>query len=617
MDNTLSSKKNIIIGVMTLFAIVLIVRLFVIQILDPSYKVTASNNVLRYEVQYPARGLIYDRNGKLLVENRTAYDINVVARELVAFDTTEFCNIFNLSKASFKETIDDIYRRRRSLGYQAVILLKQMPAEYYAVFQEKAFKFPGFYAQARTLRMYPRNLAGNMLGYVAEVDTGTIRKNPYYKMGDYMGKSGVEYAYEEALRGTKGVSIYVRDAHNQIKNSYMDGEYDSSAVAGKNLICTIDSDLQEYGERLMSNKAGAVVALEPSTGEILAMVSSPGIDPRLLVGINRNFQQMQLDPYKPLFNRAMMSPYPPGSVFKVCNALIGLQEGVVRPETRYGCSMGYHIGGLTVGCHAHPSPLDLRQSIQMSCNAYYCAEFRSIIDNPKYGNVQEAFEKWREYVKSFGFGTKLGTDYPNELAGSLPSVAGYDRLHGKGRWKSASIISLSIGQGEMGATPMHLANFAATIANRGYYYMPHMVKTVGDSSIAGKYTKRHYTMVDSSYFNVIIDGMDLAVNGGAGSTGGRARIPGITVCGKTGTAQNPHGVHKEDHAVFICFAPRDNPKIAIAVYVENAGFGGTWAAPIASLMMEKYLQGEVDPQRLWLEEFVLSGDLLKNIKIKK
>ena len=612
MDNTMSSKKNIIIVVMILFVLVLVARVFVIQVLDPSYKVTASNNVLRYEVQYPARGLIYDRNGKQLVVNQTAYDIVVVARELQPFDTTEFCNIFHLTPETLKASIDDIYLRRRSLGFQSVTLLKQVPAEYYAVFQEKEFRFPGFYAQARSLRSYPRNLAGNMLGYIAEVDTSTIRRNPYYKMGDYIGKNGIEYAYEQELRGRKGVSIYVRDAHNQIKESYLDGAYDSSAVAGQNLICTIDSDLQEYGELLMKNKVGAVVAIEPATGEILAMISSPGIDPRLLVGTNRNFQQLQLDPYKPLFNRATMSPYPPGSVFKMCDALIGLQEGVVGPETYYSCASGYRVGNLTVGCHGHASPLNLRQSIQMSCNAYYCHVFRNIIDNPKYGSVQAGFEKWCEYVHSFGFGTKLGSDYPNELAGTFPSVAGYDRIHGKGRWRSLSIISLAIGQGELGITPMHLANFAATIANRGYYHIPHMVKAVEDFSLAEKYSERHYTMVDSSYFDIVIDGMELAVNGGAGSTAWRAKIPGITVCGKTGTAQNPHG---NDHSVFICFAPRENPKIAIAVYVENAGAGATWAGPIASLVVEKYLNEDI--QRPWLEEYVLNGNLLENVMKNK
>ena len=592
----------LIIGAIILVAVILIIRLFHIQVVDDSYKITANSNVLRYEVQYPARGIITDRNGNRLVENQTTYYIMVVPRELQQFDTTAFCNIFKIPKEQFKTTIDDIYSRRRRIGYQPVVILKQAPAEYYAVFQEQAFNFPGFYAQARTLRTYPKPIAGNLLGYVTEVDTATIRKNPYYRSGDYIGKSGIEAAYEQYLCGKKGVSIFVRDVHNQIKESYKDGLYDSVALVGRDLTCTIDSDLQEYGEWLMQNKIGGVVALEPSTGEVLALISSPGIDPNLIVGINKNFQKMQVDPLKPLFNRAIMSPYPPGSTFKVANALIALQEEVVKPETYYSCSMGYHIGNLTVGCHAHVSPINLRQSIQMSCNAYYCNVFRNIIDNPKHGSVQNGFEKWREYVQSFGFGQKTGIDLPSEQTGSLPTAERYDRIHGKGRWKSLSIISLSIGQGEMGSTPLQMANFCSIIANRGYWYTPHVIKEIGDSSLVDNYKERHYAMVDEEHYLPIIDGMYMAVHGGAGSTARWVEIPGIEMCGKTGTAQNPHG---EDHSTFMCFAPRENPKIAIAVYVENAGYGATWAAPIASLMVEKYLTGEV--KRADLEKRINEG----------
>jgi len=589
-------------GAIILVSLALIIRLFYIQVVDESYKITASNNVLRHEVQYPARGIILDRNGNRLVENQTTYYIMVVPRELKEFDTTAFCNIFKIPKEQFKATIDDIYSRRRRIGYQPVVVLKQAPAEYYAVFQEKAFNFPGFYAQARTLRAYSRPIAGNLFGYVTEVDTATIRRNPYYRSGDFIGKSGIEEAYEEHLCGKKGVSIFVRDVHNQIKKPYKEGEYDSLAVAGDDLVCTIDGDLQEYGEWLMQNKIGGVVALDPSTGEVLALISSPGIDPTLIVGVNKNFQKMQTDPLKPLFNRAIMSPYPPGSTFKVANALIALQEEVVKPETHYSCSMGYHIGNLTVGCHAHMSPINLRQSIQMSCNAYYCNIFRNIIDNPKYGSVEKGFEKWQEYVKSFGFGQKTGIDLPSEQMGSLPTAERYDRIHGKGRWRSLSIISLSIGQGEMGSTPLQMANFCSLIANRGYYYTPHVIKAIGGKSVEDNYKERHYCMVDEAHFAPIIDGMYMAVHGGVGSTARSVEIPGIEMCGKTGTAQNPHG---EDHSTFMCFAPRENPKIAIAVYVENAGYGATWAAPIASLMVEKYLTGEV--KRTDLEKRINEG----------
>jgi len=593
-----SKKSTFIVVAFLLVAVVLLARLFWIQVLDPSYKVTANNNVLRYEVQYPARGLIIDRHGTLLVDNQTTYDIMVVPRELKPFDTTAFCDIFHLSYNQFKATINDLYRRRRSIGYQPMAILKQAPAEYYAVFQEKAFLFAGFYAQARTLRNYPRHMAGNLFGYVAEVDTTTINRNPYYKSGDYIGKSGIEQSYEEYLRGNKGVSIFVRDVHNQIKESYKDGEYDSAAEAGKNLICTIDGDLQAYGEWLMQNKVGSVVAIEPATGEVLALITSPGIDPALLVGINRNFQRMQADPMKPLFNRAIMSPYPPGSTFKVTNALIGLQEKVVTPTTRYGCARGFHVGILSVGCHSHPSPLDLVQSIGMSCNAYYCNVFRSIIDNPKYASVQESFERWSDYVQSLGYGQKTGIDLPSEQSGSLPTVARYDRIHGAGRWKSLSIISLAIGQGEMGATPLQMANFAAIVANRGYYHTPHVIRCTEDSSFVYDNSERHNTMIDTSYFSLIVEGMHWAVYK-PGGTAHRAAIPGIEICGKTGTAQNPHG---EDHSTFMCFAPRNNPQIVIAAYIENAGFGATWAAPIASLMVEKYLTREV--KRTDLEKYI-------------
>ena len=607
-----SYKKNNITIVVLCCALILIGRLFYIQIIDESYKITASNNVLRYEVQYPARGLIFDRNGELIVSNKTTYDIMVIPREIKTIDTLELCSIFNISPTQCNIIFDDVNRKRKRQGYQEAVFLKQVPAEIYALFQEKSFKFPGFYAQARTLRSYPRNIAGNLLGYVTEVDTANIRRNPYYKMGDYIGKSGIEASYEEDLRGRKGISIYERDVHNQIKKSYNEGKYDTTAIAGKDLTCTIDIKLQEYGELLMRNKIGSIVAIDPATGEILALISAPGITPSLLVGINRNFQQLQMNPLKPLFTRAVMSSYPPGSVFKIANALIGQQERVLTTETRYGCAMGYKVGR-GVECHAHPSPLDLRQSIQMSCNAYYCYVFRNIIDNPKYNNISEAFNQWRKYAQSFGFGNKLGTDIPNELGGTLASADTYDRKYGKNRWNSFTIISLAIGQGEIGITPLHLANFAALIANKGYYYTPHVVRNVIGEPENPKYKEKHYCMIDSVYFVPVIDGMYLAVNGGPGATAAGVRIPGIDMCGKTGTAQNPHG---ENHSVFMSFAPRENPKIAIAVYMENAGWGGTWAAPVASLLTEYYLTGEI--KRKDMEARVMAGNFMsKESRAKK
>ncbi len=602
-------KRNIIIVVFTLVAVVLLIRLLSLQVFDDYYKQAASNNAFYNEVQYPARGLIYDRNGKELVVNRTVYDIMAIPREVKDVDSAEICRALKVDLSTLRQLFAEVDKKKKGAsGYQFVTFMKQVPAETYALFQEKSFKFHGFYTQVRTSRSYVRNISGNLLGYIGEVDKEAIQKNPYYQQGDYIGKTGIEESYEDVLRGKKGVSIYLRDVHNRIKQPYNNGESDSAAVAGKSIVCTIDGDLQEYAERLMVNKIGSIVAIEPATGEILSMVSSPGFSPALLMTPERgaNYDMLSRDKYKPMFNRAIMSSMnPPGSTFKLANALIGLQEGVVTPDTRYGCSMGYKVGR-GVGCHAHPSPLDMEHSIMMSCNAYYCHVFRNIIDNPKYGGEEGGLERWVDYVESFGFGPKLGTDLVGERSGKVPSVSSYDKIHRKGNWKSLTIISLAIGQGEIGATPLQLANFCAIIANRGYYIIPHIVKEIEDDSVSSKYHEKHYAKVDSKHYETIVDGMYLAVNSppGSGATASRVQIPGISMCGKTGTAQNPHG---EDNAVFFCFAPKDNPKIAIAVYVENAGFGGTYAAPIASLMVEKYLTGKVE--RAYMEESVLSTDL--------
>ena len=465
------------------------------------------------------------------------------------------------------------------------------------------------------MRQYPFNAGGNLLGYISEVDANYIKEHPEYKSGDYVGKTGMEEAYEPQLRGEKGYNIYLRDAHNRIKEHYKDGEYDKTAVAGTDVTTTIDGTLQAYGEQLMRGKVGSLVAIEPATGEILTMVSSPGIDVNQLSDISKYYKDIVTDPYKPMFNRAVMSPQPPGSVFKLVNGLIGLQEGVLTPETLYGCHRGYVVGNLRVGCHGHPSPINMYQSIMMSCNAYYCYVFRSILDNPKYDSVQEGFEHWKAYTESFGFGTKLGTDIPGEKAGTMPTVERYDRLHGKGRWRSISIISLSIGQGEIGCTPMHLANLAATIANRGWFYTPHLQKDTPACPIDDRFKERHYTMVDTAHFEEVVKGMELAINyTGGGATATVARIPGIIACGKTGTAQNPHG---DDHSVFITFAPKDDPKIAVVAYVENGGFGATWAAPIASLLVEKYLKGEISPERKALEKRVFDGNLMHKVKVRR
>jgi len=585
-----------------------------LQIVEQSYKLSASNNVLRYIPQYPARGLIYDRKGNLIVYNQAAYDLMVVKNQVKAFDTTELAKILEIPYEQVKDGFVQIKRVKGYSPYKPSVFLKQISAKTYAVLQEKLYQFPGFEVHPRTLRSYPHKIAGHLLGYVGEVDDDIINKNPYYQLGDYIGINGLEKSYEKELRGIKGVSIYMVDVHNRIKGSYENGLYDSTAVVGNDIVCTIDANLQEYGEKLMANKIGSIVAIEPKTGEVLAMVSSPSYDPELLVGRDRttNYRFLQNDTLKPIFNRALMALYPPGSTFKIVNGLIGMQDEVVYPTTRYGCAGGYPIGR-GVGCHIHPSPLSFTQAIQMSCNTYFCYVFRSIIDKPTFGSVENGFSDWKKHVESFGFGKKLGIDLPNELRGIVPSVSFYDRYFRKGGWNSLTIISLAIGQGELGTTPLQMSNLATVIANRGYYYSPHVVKEVkGNNGIDPKFTEKHYTTIDSTYFSYVVEGMDMAVNGGAGGTALIAALPKIRVCGKTGTAQNPHGA---DHSVFIAFAPKDDPKIAIAVYVENAGFGGTWAAPIASLMIEKYLTDSI--ARPDLEKLMFESKLLDRHANKK
>lgn len=607
------SKKNILLISVTIAFLTIMVRLFNVQIIEDKYRINAENNALKYKINYPARGRILDRNGGILVDNKLIYDIEVVPVDVKPFDTLALCKLFQIDESFVKERFEQ-YSRNRSLRYNSVSFLKQVSSEMYNNFAEKSYLFPGFDAVVRTARSYPINSGGNLLGYISEVDQDFLDNNEGYSMGDFAGKTGMEMAFEDRLKGEKGYDIYLRDVNNRILEPYEDGMYDKEAVEGIDVVSTIDMNLQAYGQHLMENKVGSVVAIEPATGEILAMVSSPGIDVSQLAEINKYYSTLITDPYKPMFNRAVQSAQPPGSVFKIVNGLIGLQEGVLTPETKYPCHSGYSVGKIKVGCHSHTSPIDMYQSLMMSCNAYYCYVFRDIIDNPKYESVSDAFDAWREYVMSFGFGTKLGTDIPYELAGNVPSRATYDKLHGENRWKSLSIISLAIGQGELGCTPLHLANLCATVANRGYYITPHYVKYNADGVVDSAYTIKHYTKVDPKYFPDVVEGMRRAVHGGPGGTARSVEIPGIEMCAKTGTAQNPHG---DDHSVFICFAPKDNPKIAIAAYVENGGFGATWAAPIASLMVEKYLKGEISPDRQYMEQNMIESNLLNKVRVSR
>ncbi len=612
--DSFANRRHIFRVIIILIGLVYIVKLFVIQVVDSTYKVTASNNVLRYVTQFPARGLIYDREGKLLVYNEAAYDLMVVPRQLEPFDTTEFCQILDISK----EYVNEALRRAKEFSvYNSSIFLKQVSSKTYANLQEKLYKYPGFFVQSRTLRKYSLENGAHLLGYVGEVNNKIIESDKYYKSGDYIGVSGIEQSYEEYLRGQKGVNVYLVDVHNRIQGSYANGRLDRKAKVGSNIISTIDSDLQAYGEKLMRNKIGSIVAIEPSTGEILALVSSPTYNPELLVGRIRtkNYVTLMSDTLKPLFNRALMAQYPPGSTFKVINALIGLQEKTLFPYTKYECAGAYYSRGLRVGCHFHRSPLNLIESIQMSCNTYYCNVFRSILDNKKYPSIRESFDQWREYIMSFGFGEYLNSDFDNELKGLVPTKQTYDRIYGENGWRSLTLISMAIGQGELGTTPLQMANMTAAIANRGYYYTPHVVKEIeGDYKLEERFFEKNYTKIDSNYFEIVIEGMALAVNGepGSGSTARSAQIPEITVCGKTGTAENPHG---KDHSIFIAFAPKNDPKIAIAVYIENGGFGSTWAAPTAKLMIEEYLNDSISVP--WWEEYVLNAEINYNAETSK
>ena len=595
-------------------ALLLLGRIFSIQILNPKYKRDASHNSMLYEVVYPTRGVIYDRNGKILVGNKVAYDIMVTPQEVTEFDTLEFAALLEVEPDFVREKMEEYNRDLRKIGYNSVVMLKQVPVETYYRFSEKIYKFPGFRGQARSVREYPINAGGNLLGYVSEVDADYIKKHEgEYKSGDYAGRTGIESAREKDLRGEKGYNIYIKNSRGKIEGRYKDGEMDKEAVPGKDIVTTIDAELQRYGQTLMRGKVGALVAIEPSTGEILAMISSPGIDVNVLSDIGKHWESISSNPYKPMFNRAVQASYPPGSCFKVVNGLIGLQEGVLRPENSYPCYKGYHYGNQVLGCHVHKSPLNMEESIMMSCNAYYCYVLKNILENKKYASLEEAFTAWHDYVESFGFGRKLGSDFPAELGGNIPTAKRYDKMY-KGRWNALTVISLSIGQGEIGVTPLHLANFCATVANRGYYYIPHVIKDSEDISIDPKYHERQYTMVDTTQFKKVIRGMWRAVNSGAGSggTASVAHVPGLNICGKTGTAQNPRG---DDNSVFMCFAPMDHPKIAVAAYVENGGFGAAWAAPIASLMVEKYLNGEIaQGERKDLEARMRGGNLLYKVR---
>ncbi|HSM47165.1 MAG TPA: penicillin-binding protein 2 [Draconibacterium sp.] len=594
-----SKRKYLVTAIFLVAGIVYIIRLFSLQVLDSRYKVSATNNVLREIVQFPARGLIYDRKGTLMVFNKPAYDLLVTPREVEKFDTVAFCSLLEITK---EDLIAGIQKAKDYSSYKPSILIKQIPPESFAYLQEQLYKFKGFHTQSRTLREYFHPSAAHVLGYVSEVNDADIERDSYYKSGDYIGASGIEKTYEKQLRGIKGIKKQLVDVHNRIKGSYLDGAEDIPAEIGNDIITTLDADLQRYAEELFVNKKGAMVAIEPETGEVLAMVSAPTYDPSLLVGRIRgaNYNILSEDPLKPLFNRAIQAKYPPGSTFKMINTLIGLETGAITTGSRFSCN---GKASTPIRCtHSHVSPGNVVDAIRESCNPFLWNTFRSIIYQKK--NVAEGFNNWRSYVESFGIGQIISSDFPNALAGDLPTEDMYNKMYGKGRWNPLTIRSLAIGQGELGATPLQMANVAAILANRGYYNPPHLVREIENDTISSDFRKKVYTKISPETLEPIVTGMEQVVKGNMAS---RVAVPGVIMCGKTGTVQNNQGI---DHSVFTAFAPKDNPKIAIFVYVENSGFGSTYAAPMAGLMVERYLNDTISAQKKWVEEKMLEANLL-------
>ena len=575
--------------VVLLAAIAILGRLFYVQIIDDRYKALAEANIIRVDIDYPMRGEVLDRRGEYLIRSRVCYDVMVVTRDIPreGFDSVRLATILNIS-------MDELRRQLRRAGPNSRaphLVVGYLSQEAKLIFDESDFR--GFYTRFRTAREYPRQVGGNLLGYVSEVNDSHIRQWEYYSAGDYIGIGGVESAYETLLRGEKGVSYYAKDTRGAIVGPYKDGALDILPVKGTQLTSTIDARLQEFAEKLMVGKVGAVVALEPATGEILAMVSSPTYNPDLMVGRQRNANvvEMTRNQQQPQFTRALKEHYAPGSTFKLVQGLIGLEEGVLRPEDKYPCSMGYSYGNRTMKCHSHSSPLTLRRAVAESCNAYFCYVFKNIITNPKYGSVKEGMRRWSEYVQSFGFGNRLGCDLYGESKGFVPTTEFYDKAY-NGKWNWGTVLSCAIGQGEMACTPLQMANLAAIIANRGYYYIPHIIKAIdGQDSIDRRFYERHYTLISEHNFKPIIDGMWQSVNDGG--TSRSAKLEGWDVCGKTGTAEhnrrNENKVRYADHSTFISFAPRNNPRIAVSVYIEHGGFGSEIAVPIASLIEELYL----------------------------
>ncbi len=613
----LEKRKYVIGGFIVLIAAIFLVRLFDLQINDEKYKRSADSNAFLKKTVYPSRGLIYDRNGELVVFNQPAYDVMLIPRDVQPFDTLDFCSTLNITKEQFDKRMTDMKDRRLNPGYSSYTpqrLITQLSAQDYGRLQEKLYRFPGFFIQKRILRQYKHATAANVLGNIREVSGDDIKRDDYYSPGDYTGDLGIEKSYEPYLRGVKGVEILIRDARGRIQGRYEDGAADIEPVSGRDLRLSLDIKLQQYAESLMVGKRGAVVAIEPATGEVLCMVSMPNYDPTLLVGRQRgeNYRKLVNDDSWPLFDRSIMGAYPPGSTFKPTQGLIFLQEGIIDLNTTYPCSHGYINGGLRVGCHPHGSPLPLKPALQTSCNAFFCWGFKAMIDRrSKYGSSANAFEIWKKHLVSMGYGYKLGIDLPGEQRGFIPNEEFYNRFYKAGRWSANTIISVAIGQGEILATPLQIANLGATIANRGWFVTPHVVKEIQDTVMPEDILHKRYPTAEKTHYEAVAEGMRMAVTGG---TCRRAAIPGIEVCGKTGTAQNPHG---KDHSAFMGFAPYHEPKIAVAVYVENGGWGATYGVPIGSLVMEKYLTGTIAPERKYMEDQMMHSSIIYAAPKKK
>lgn len=611
MKNHKFDNRKYVIGIMIVSVVLIfIIRLFQIQILDTRYRNSADSNALYYRTVYPMRGVIYDRNGQMVVSNQPSYDVVVTMRNVKDLDTLALCRSLDITQEYFDSRMAEIRDRRKNPGYSAYtrqVFLAQLSVDEVSDFKENLYRFAGFDIDRRSIRKYNYDAGAHLLGDLGEVSKSDIEADGFYTQGDFIGKQGVEKYYEPLLRGEKGVEVLLKDAYGRIQGSYRDGEFDEAPVSGRNLTLSLDIELQKLGERFMQNKIGSIVAIEPATGEVLCMVSSPTFSPSDLSGRHRgeNFQILASRNDKPLLNRTIQGTYPPGSTFKTSQALTFLQEGIINTKTQYPCSGGFSFRGLTVGCHQHSSPLSLNFAIATSCNGYFCWGYYYMIGNEKYGRPQNALTVWKDYMVDMGFGYTLGIDLPGEARGMIPNSDYYDR-HYNGSWNGLTTISNAIGQGEVTLTPLQIANLGATIANRGWYVRPHVVKSIEGQEIDSVYTSRHKVRVDRENYEIVVQGMRQSVIDG---TCKAANNMNYLVCGKTGTAQN----RGNDHSVFMGFAPMDNPQIAIAVYVENGGFGAVYGVPIGALMMEQYITGGLSPEseakaRMYSERVIDYGE---------